>query len=359
MDNKEIIEKYRNRLIGVHRATVTIVSVVEIIAYFIFVYLGIEKFSFESGYLWLNVILPICINACAHLVAVWICRSERFSIDFRNASIIYAAFVTTFVVSIFHRDYIVTLCAFVFPIILSAMYNDKKLLKQSLYLALVSLTIAALVLYIEKKLDLTTALNVMVLYGFVAVSYLSGDLSIKFSQSNFALIEEQARINDNLEYEIDLDPMTKLFNKMAFYERLEIAMEKARNDDIESHIAVMDIDDFKKINDECGHDEGDDVLKALAKILKGVCDENDYPCRFGGEEFALILVGKNLEEALERVEVARKEFSALKFDFLKERLSFSCGVTKVNPDISGEENFSNADDLLYDSKKNGKDRITY
>ena len=358
MNNDTLIEKYRERLLTVHCATVAIVSFVEIFAYFIFVHLGKHPLSPVSRYLWLSVILPICINTVTHFAARKICHSANVKTRLKNNSVIYAAFVTTFVVSIIHRDYIVTSCAFVFPVILSAMYNDMKILRESVVLAIVSLTATVTVLFAEQKLDLTGWLNVVILYGFVAVSYLSGDLSIKFSQSNFDLIQEQADENDKLETILDLDPMTQLFNHETFYEKLGLAMEERIKNGGSCSLAMIDIDDFKKVNDTYGHNAGDDVLIALADILRNICSEEDSPCRYGGEEFGVIFCNKTVNEAKELVAFALKQFSEHEFDFANEHYTFSCGISAVMDGDIAETVFDRADDLLYKSKHTGKNRIT-
>ena len=82
--------------------------------------------SFSCNYLWINVVLPIFINVGIHIAARIINKSDKPGHDFKNAAVIYGVSITAIVVAIFHRDYIVTSCAYVFPIVLSALYNQKK-----------------------------------------------------------------------------------------------------------------------------------------------------------------------------------------------------------------------------------------
>ncbi len=358
MENPKLINQYREQLLTLHGVTVAVVSVVEIIAYIIFVHFGVQSFSFNNEYLWLNVVTPICINVAAHFVARGINRSNAAKPRQKNASVIYGAFVTAFVVSMFHRDYTVALCAFVFPIILSAMYNDKKLLTQSFWLAMACLSATVVVMYMENKLDLTKSINVIILYGFVAISYLSGVISIKFSGRSFSVIEEQAIANSDLETKIELDPMTQLYNHKAFYGKLDFAINKSKEEKIDCCLAMIDIDDFKRVNDTYGHDAGDVVLINVANILKECCDDSDIVCRYGGEEFAVIFIGKTIEEATKNIERALNEFSSYKFDFTNSSLTFSCGIANFRENETGNELFARADEYLYKSKNNGKNQIT-
>lgn len=358
MDNKKLIEEYRKQLINVHGATVAIVSFVEIMAYFVFVKWGMQSLSWDNGYLWGNVVTPILINLIAHFLVRGIQQSPKISDKWKNSSVIYAAFVTTFVVSLFHRDYPVTICAFVFPIILSAMYNDQGLLKQSLWLSLTSLTTTALVLFFEGKLELTTSLNIVVLYGYVAVSYLSGVLSIRFSKRNFEVIVEQLMANNDLQNKITQDQMTGLYNHKAFYGKLEFAMNQAKETGNNCCLAMVDVDDFKKVNDTYGHDAGDQVLILLASVLKEYCGAGDVACRYGGEEFAVIFSGETLEEAEIRMQKVLRKFSEYHFDFTESSITFSCGIALLDPKETREQFFNRADDYLYYSKGNGKNCIT-
>ncbi|MBQ7036028.1 MAG: GGDEF domain-containing protein [Clostridia bacterium] len=358
MENNILIDKYRERLLKLHAATVAIVSIGEIFAYYVFIFFGLERFAPDCGYLWSGVLIPICINVAVHIAARKKCRNKEVDVKHKNNAVIYAAIVTTFVVSVFHRDYIVTSCAFVFPIILSAMFNDRKLLRKCMLYCLLTLSVTATILLFEWKMDLTMLINILVLYGFVAVSYLSADLSIKFSQSNFSLIQEQADANIKLETILDLDPMTQLFNHEAFYEKLGMAIEEAKSGKKNLSVAMIDIDDFKSVNDTYGHDAGDDVLVALAGILQNCCGEGDFACRYGGEEFGLIFCGKTVDEAGGVISKALKNFSAHKFDFTQNPYTFSCGIAGFVSGDTIETIFDRADGYLYTSKKSGKNQIT-
>lgn len=358
MNNEELISQYRTQLLILHGITIAIISFVEIAAYLAFVYAGIHKLSLTCSYLWFSVVAPVIINSVAHIAAKIICNSRTLGIRTKNHSVIYATVITSFAVSVFHRDYLITSCAFVFPIILSAMYNDKQLLKNSLFSSLLLLTLTVIVLSFENKMNIINSLIVLVLYGFITVSYLSGLLSINFSQRNFALIEMQALTNVELESKVVKDQMTGLYNHETFYEKLNSIIELSNSILMDCCVVIIDIDDFKNINDTYGHHCGDKVLTDLADILKNCCMEGDYACRYGGEEFTLILCNKSLAEAKKISNTALKLFSKHKFEFTKKRITFSGGIAKLRENETKESLFARADNYLYISKKNGKNRIT-
>ena len=111
-------------------------------------------------------------------------------------------------------------------------------------------------------------------------------------------------------------------------------------------------------NEELINQYRDQFLKALADILKSCCGDGDFACRYGGEEFALILCGKSLEETEKIVYRALHQFSKTQFSFSKKGLTFSGGIAGLMSDDTSESVFKRADHCLYISKQNGKNRVT-
>ena len=356
-DIDNLRDHYRRRLLNLHAVTITFVAVLEIVAYFIFCYLGVEKLSASSPYLWWFVALPIFLNLCAHLFARRIDSSLAYNHDLKNNVIIYAVLLTAIVIAVFHRYYIVTATDFTFPIVLCAMFNSKDLLKKVFAISLVVLIIITIMDGAFKLRQLTLSINLLVVYGVNIISYLSSLLAINFSQSNFKLIAEQAEENEQLQDKLQRDPMTGLLNHETFYEELGEAFDDYHNNSIEFTVAVLDIDDFKNINDTYGHEAGDIVLKTLARILKKHCDFNDKVCRYGGEEFAVVFDGNTEAEAVAVMEAVLGQFSSWNFKFADVSITFSCGIVQYDGITQRDELFNRADKLLYEAKQSGKNKI--
>ncbi|GGX25256.1 sensor domain-containing diguanylate cyclase [Undibacterium macrobrachii] len=161
------------------------------------------------------------------------------------------------------------------------------------------------------------------------------------------------------------DPLTKLLNRQAFdfvFQQAILDSERSRQT---LCVAIMDIDHFKKINDKHGHLVGDHVLKEIAAISRRSLRESDVICRWGGEEFLLLLKNCSLEKATAIAETLRSTIAANDFsrttDLTKGRLSLtvSMGVAECKPQESEDSVFERADVALYQAKESGRNSVYF
>ncbi len=159
------------------------------------------------------------------------------------------------------------------------------------------------------------------------------------------------------------DELTGLYNRRFIMEKLKKELDQLVQPDNSLVVAILDIDNFKKVNDNYGHLTGDDVLKALSEILKSGIRYTDFAGRYGGEEF-IVLIPNSSEQIGRRIlENISARLSVLQIDSLKEPVTFSAGLVEVTRNIDCvseydcQEILSKADKLLYIAKANGKNRI--
>lgn len=157
------------------------------------------------------------------------------------------------------------------------------------------------------------------------------------------------------------DPLTGLFNRRYFDVRLEEEFQRAKRYGLFFSLAIMDIDDFKMLNDTEGHLAGDQVLREIALIMNNSIRANDILVRFGGEEFAMIMPQTTQEEAFNVLERIRNNIYTLMFPALKKfegkKLTISTGIAMYP--ASGEQMESlivSADRALYKAKMQGKNQ---
>jgi len=166
---------------------------------------------------------------------------------------------------------------------------------------------------------------------------------------------QRARVLNNL---IVRDSLTGLFNHTHILDRLQQACRKARENNSQVCFAMVDIDFFKKVNDNYGHPVGDKVISALSLFLKQRLRKTDSIGRYGGEEFAVILPDTKGEDALHVMNDIREVFSQLEHSAgdTEFKVSFSCGVCSFTGDNS-DSIIEQADEALYEAKRQGRNNV--
>ena len=150
------------------------------------------------------------------------------------------------------------------------------------------------------------------------------------------------------------DPLTGLYNRRCFYDRMNYEMEKMKRTKLPLSLALIDIDNFKAINDTYGHLEGDRVLVQLAGIFKSQARSGDTIVRWGGEEFAIILPETDRSGAMVFAERVRR----LVESNWKYVITVSVGITTVWQEYEAEKIVSIADKALYKAKER-KNMVVY
>jgi two-component system, cell cycle response regulator len=168
---------------------------------------------------------------------------------------------------------------------------------------------------------------------------------------------EMTIINRELKRLVVMDSLTGLYNHRFMYERLEKEIQLARENGTDLSVLMLDIDFFKKINDGYGHQAGDKVLTAAAKLLRDSSGPKDVAGRYGGEEFMVIFPGKKSGEAMIEANNIRKKFAALTYPFIDRMITVSGGVSDIRKSRNAIELVHNADRLLYKAKNMGRNRI--
>jgi diguanylate cyclase (GGDEF)-like protein len=154
----------------------------------------------------------------------------------------------------------------------------------------------------------------------------------------------------------DLDALTGLHNRRYFYETLAREVARAQRYNRRLGLLVVDLDDFKAINDRIGHLAGDAVLTDVAQRIRGVVRSADIPCRVGGDEFAVILPESGLDEGDQLYRRVQAELAATPLVHAG-RLLISAGIAELRTQDDSLSFFQRADEALYRAKGLGKGRV--
>ena len=161
-----------------------------------------------------------------------------------------------------------------------------------------------------------------------------------------------------------IDKLTRIYNRGFYDKQVQIEIERATRSAAKLSMLILDIDDFKKINDTLGHQKGDEVLVLVADLVSKNLRKIDLPFRYGGEEFVVLLPGTAEVEAIhtaERLRSVIEESNAFRDqDDMPQQIRVSIGAA-VFPDHARteEELFMKADSALYRAKRKGKNRVEF
>src|ERR1700687_6134102 len=158
------------------------------------------------------------------------------------------------------------------------------------------------------------------------------------------------------------DPLTRLFNRRFLEESFERELQLAGRKKQSIAVLFLDLDHFKRFNDTFGHDAGDIVLQSLADLFRNFFRATDICCRYGGEEFAIVMPESSSQDAAIRAEALRCEVKNLRLEYKKQtlgQLTLSVGVAAFPEHGSTSRDLLKiADQCLYESKARGRDVVT-
>ncbi len=158
---------------------------------------------------------------------------------------------------------------------------------------------------------------------------------------------------------MERDGLTGLYTHSRLIEQLEVAVRRSGRSGARLAVGMLDIDGFKRINDTYGHLVGDQVLKALAYLLRQRLRISDILGRFGGDEYVVVLPDTDGATAVGKMNSIRRNFAAVEHDTGRESFSvtLSCGVSEFPDCLTGHELIAAADEALYEAKRSGRDRV--
>ena len=184
---------------------------------------------------------------------------------------------------------------------------------------------------------------------------------ISFSLEKFNLKRQIKEAQKKMAEMSTKDELTGLYNRRYFMEALEREVSRAKRYEAHLALCMMDLDHFKNINDSYGHTAGDMVLTEIAKMIKKCLRQSDLCCRYGGEEFAVILPDTESQETHKACERLREMVAAHQFQYNLSQfhctLSVGFALYKLGQEQSPNELIEAADRALYRAKKEGRNRV--
>ena len=209
----------------------------------------------------------------------------------------------------------------------------------------------------------TTAFAVWGMIPFGALTFHAGEIGMMLEAALLALaLAYRMRQYQDARFQAELlahqDELTGLNNRRAFLERAMPYMKTADRHQRPASLIILDIDHFKSINDQHGHQTGDSALVEIARLLQQHCRASDVVARWGGEEFVILLTETGLQQAVNQAERLRQAISEIRLAAGNQTITLtaSFGVATHTANMSLEEMIARADEQLYRAKESGRDR---
>jgi len=245
------------------------------------------------------------------------------------------------------------------PVLLSS------LLLPPLITALIAGSQLAALAYVHTLIPVTANINWVSFITFIIVIEAISILASFIVQRDLKQIADQKRLlvlsEEKLREQSIRDYLTGLYNRRYLDETLNREIRRAERAGFQIGIIMLDIDHFKILNDKFGHAAGDDVLQEIASLMKARIRYADIVCRYGGEEFVVVMPEASLHITVQRAETLREDVSELDLQYDGQdlgKITISSGVA-VFPThgATAEAVMESADSALYDAKHSGRDRV--
>ena len=349
-------------------------SINRLVLYFYWLFAIILIIAYETVYLlsegrslWSIGLLipPDLIYACACMLILLITTEILYRIIhiyFDYLLISFGFIFATVIILVFNQRFTGIYIDLVIPIVISLFYFNMKKLWFSSILTLVGFFVMLpffQVLQVDISIyDIFGIIAMIVGVSVVGYSILKRGKELQASLAR-AIRSETEAFADSIAIENDskYDYLTGLYNHITFQEYMAALIHQHESYGMPLQLAILDIDNFKNINDSLGHHFGDRVLQETACLLRSSISSDDVVARYGGEEFVLLLTGKSAEKSYELLERIREGLADLHLpELAQHRITVSIGMVDYHKELGKEGLFKLADSFLYEAKRSGKNK---
>lgn len=348
--------QWREKIIKIYYMIICLVFIVEVVVLFALRPHGLLDEGFTSTqYLIKYVAIPTALNVA---IVITCHRINLMSIkdNIKNYTVALAASLLAAVIAFVHFDIGAILTIFVMPVFLTVLFGRRKMMRVITIFNGALLVISSINSLMHNNF-VFFYLDVVLAFTLLIATYLISSVMIDYNKANYDYIYASYKTQITLTEQARNDSLTGLYNQKTFHVLLKATMEKSRKARAPMSLAIIDIDDFKEINDTFGHLTGNQVLLHFTTLMKQQCEEGDaYISRYGGDEFAVIFPRASKELAYLRLESLRqrcRQVPSVKTG--TSQISFSAGISHfIDGDMNETLLFHQADSALYQAKENGK-----
>jgi len=350
-------QRWRKAMFAANLIFAGVIFLMELVMFFVFEVQGLREQPLGE-YLFLYMFLPTALNIIILAAGYVVLQLLREHQKILNYVPLVQMMMICFVLSTIHHVFFVTFATFCFPVFISVIFQDRKLTHRITLFGIVCLTV---MLYLGPRINTVDDRFLFSSYLIAVAIVLSAnvlcDVLMQYEYQKDRKLEMLYRSRMEIMDQLKYDQKTGLHGHTSFQTGLKKLVDEAELRKRPA-VAVLDIDDFKKVNDTYGHVKGDMVILELARIMRDACGDKYTAARFGGEEFAILFQNGTIDDYIRTVEIIRQKMEQTLFDFREVPITISAGIAIWKRGWGTTEFFDRADEALYISKRQGKNRTT-
>ena len=335
----------------------TILCLVSEIGLAIYYYVTDDLIIPLAKYIEFRILVPLAINSILYIVTRFSNRAETSTDITKNRVVSFAGLIMTGVISLAHSYFIPLWLLPLFAIVICSIFHDMYIQMIEAGLSFVFILYSGIMHIYDYPDQRSFSIFCIILAEVMAIGI--SVLSFKLESYNMKmLIIRERNLAGANKYEngFEIDSTSGVYSKKYLIEQASDIL-KDTNELDPSGIALLDIDDFKKVTDEYGYDKGDDVLSALGNILQGCIDEDTLVGRYGRDVFMIVFGNGIREENLIRLNQIKKDFSKKKYSFMKDSVTVSGGYAWFDVTMDLDSAIKEAEAALASAKNSGKNKI--
>lgn len=278
--------------------------------------------------------------------------------------ILFCGGIITFIIIHFHHTVRGIESILLLPMMASCIFFSKRKIifatAVSVFLYLTLLIFNPIILQGNQIAQVISMIAILVFAGLIATNVMTRGIEILHHLEKSIKSSQELMISKvMIEKTAKTDALTNVNNHRAFQEFTDHLLNHSSGTAL--HLAIIDLDNFKDVNDTFGHQIGDLILKYAAQVIRETSSEHDFVARYGGEEFVVIFTEMTAESSLEAAERIRQQIGRTKHQELdNQSITVSIGLHSYTANMTKDEWFAGADQALYKAKKSGKNKvITY
>lgn len=361
MENKQLYQQFRRTVEKSAWFMIFLIFLIESIVAGVTIHYGwIEGNDSSLSYCLTYVVLPTLINMECAAIFHYVEYKTKFKEQVKNIFLIIVFNTLCLTTSLVHNALHMICLSFLLPVFLSALFGNKKMTRFTFIMAFFSYLIAMIngIYYTSNKVPMVY-LDYFAGIVLLCAGYMVARSVIIYEQKNNKTLKEYNRRQEEMIEEMKKDSLTKLYNHNTFYEALNEKIRIGREEQKTVLLSILDIDNFKRVNDTYGHVMGDKVLIRLSELMRKYENDHMQMARYGGEEFCILFYDISVSEAFTTLEAMRLEFSHIVFHEIDDtRVTFSAGLVELKEaSDNGTALVEKADIAMYVAKREGKNKI--